>query len=173
MRPRAAKSETQVQGAKLDVLEKEKSGATVAANAGKGKQNQAGECDQHGQRKIHLAGRDSTQSRRPSPIGCGESSRPGRMSTILRLITNCTRQVAACGDKSVLVAVRPWSSRDQSVSQATAAPANAPIRAPNARNWSPRQLPREADQERRLNRCLRAASPSASAATGSRLEALR
>ena len=69
MRPRTAKGKTQIQGTKLDILEKQEAGATIAANTGKGKQKQAGKRDQHGQSKIDLAGRDSTQSSRPSPFG--------------------------------------------------------------------------------------------------------
>ena len=68
VRPRAAQSKAQVEGTQLDILEKQKSGATIAADTGKGKQEQAGNGNQHGQRKIHLAGRYSTQSSRPSPF---------------------------------------------------------------------------------------------------------
>ncbi len=68
VRPRAAQSKAQVEGTELDILEKEKPGATIAADTGKGKQEQAGKGDQHGQHEIDLAGRDLTQSSRPSPF---------------------------------------------------------------------------------------------------------
>ncbi len=56
VRARATQGKAQVQGAKLDVLEKKKAGATVAADAGKGKQQKPGDRHQHGQREIYLTG---------------------------------------------------------------------------------------------------------------------
>jgi hypothetical protein len=69
VRPRTAQSKPQVEGTQLDILKKQKPSATIAADTGKGKQEQAGKGDQHGQHEIYLAGRDLTQSSRPTSIG--------------------------------------------------------------------------------------------------------
>ena len=55
VRARSTKGKTQIQSSKLDVLEKKETGTTVAANPGKGKQEQACHGDQRGQREVDLA----------------------------------------------------------------------------------------------------------------------
>jgi hypothetical protein len=68
MRPCAAQGETQIEGAKLDILKKQEPRATIAANTGKRKQQQADDSHKYGQHEVDLASRDSTQAIRPSPF---------------------------------------------------------------------------------------------------------
>src|SRR5882724_1162154 len=176
VRPRTAKGETKIEGTKLDILEKQEPGATIAADTRESKEEQARERHEYSQGKIHLAGRDSTQPGRPSPFGL--RCHPGlveRKLTTLNIV-NCTDSWGRPRGSPFAAAlvVRSWFRDPRRRLNRRPLLRKRPAAPPSARNWSTRpSQAKEAGSERRWIPYLRAAYRLASAATGSRPEAIR